>query len=60
MSRGDASGAMMSLADDEIQKRGFKVLAKSEDYVHHRRGARCDAARVGQQERRSARAFHAR
>ena len=33
MSRGDASGAMMSLADDEIQKRGFKVLAKSEDYV---------------------------
>jgi ABC-type nitrate/sulfonate/bicarbonate transport system substrate-binding protein len=35
MSRGDASGAMMSLADDEIQKRGFKVLAKSEDYVQH-------------------------
>src|SRR5215510_1977336 len=33
MSRGDASGAMMSLANDEIQKRGFKVLAKSEDYV---------------------------
>ena len=33
MSRGDAAGAMMSLADDEIQKRGFKVLAKSEDYV---------------------------
>ena len=35
MSRGEASGAMMSLADDEIQKRGFKVLAKSEDYVQH-------------------------
>jgi ABC-type nitrate/sulfonate/bicarbonate transport system substrate-binding protein len=35
MSRGDASGAMMNLADDEIQKRGFKVLAKSEDYVQH-------------------------
>jgi ABC-type nitrate/sulfonate/bicarbonate transport system substrate-binding protein len=35
MTRGDASGAMMSLADDEIQKRGFKVLAKSEDYVQH-------------------------
>jgi ABC-type nitrate/sulfonate/bicarbonate transport system substrate-binding protein len=35
MSRGDASGAMMSLPDDEIQKRGFKVLAKSEDYVKH-------------------------
>ena len=33
MSRGDASGAMMSLPDEEIQKRGFKVLAKSEDYV---------------------------
>ena len=33
MSRGEASGAMMSLADDEIHKRGFKVLAKSEDYV---------------------------
>ena len=35
MSRGDAAGAMMSLADDEIQKRNFKVLAKSEDYVEH-------------------------
>jgi ABC-type nitrate/sulfonate/bicarbonate transport system substrate-binding protein len=35
MSRGEASGAMMSLADDEIQKRGLKVLAKSEDYVQH-------------------------
>jgi ABC-type nitrate/sulfonate/bicarbonate transport system substrate-binding protein len=35
MSRGDASGAMMSLPDDEIQKRGFKVLAKSEDYVQY-------------------------
>ena len=35
MSRGDAAGAMMSLADDEIQKRNFKVLAKSEDYVQH-------------------------
>ena len=35
MSRGEASGAMMSLPDDEIQKRGFKVLAKSEDYVQH-------------------------
>jgi ABC-type nitrate/sulfonate/bicarbonate transport system substrate-binding protein len=33
MSRGDASGAMMSMPEDEIQKRGFKVLAKSEDYV---------------------------
>jgi ABC-type nitrate/sulfonate/bicarbonate transport system substrate-binding protein len=35
MSRGDASGAMMSLAEDEIQNRGFKVLAKAEDYVQH-------------------------
>jgi ABC-type nitrate/sulfonate/bicarbonate transport system substrate-binding protein len=35
MSRGDASAAMMSLADEEIQKRGFKVLAKAEDYVQH-------------------------
>jgi ABC-type nitrate/sulfonate/bicarbonate transport system substrate-binding protein len=35
MSRGEASGAMMSLPDDEIQKRGFKVLAKAEDYVKH-------------------------
>jgi ABC-type nitrate/sulfonate/bicarbonate transport system substrate-binding protein len=33
MSKGDAAGAMMSLSNDEIQKRGFKVLAKSEDYV---------------------------
>jgi ABC-type nitrate/sulfonate/bicarbonate transport systems, periplasmic components len=35
MSRGEASAAMMSLADDEIQKRSFKVLAKAEDYVQH-------------------------
>jgi ABC-type nitrate/sulfonate/bicarbonate transport system substrate-binding protein len=35
MTRGEASGAMMSLPDDEIDKRGFKVLAKSEDYVKH-------------------------
>jgi ABC-type nitrate/sulfonate/bicarbonate transport system substrate-binding protein len=35
MSRGDAAGAMMSLADDEIQKRNFKVLAHAQDYVKH-------------------------
>jgi ABC-type nitrate/sulfonate/bicarbonate transport system substrate-binding protein len=35
MSRGDAAGAMMSMADDEIQRRGFKVLARAEDYVKH-------------------------
>jgi ABC-type nitrate/sulfonate/bicarbonate transport system substrate-binding protein len=35
MSRGEASAAMMSLAEDEIQKRGFKVLAKAEDHVEH-------------------------
>ena len=35
MSRGDASGAMMSMPDEEIQKRGFKVLAQAQDYVKH-------------------------
>ena len=35
MSRGDAAGAMMSLADDEIHKRNFKVLAHAQDYVKH-------------------------
>jgi ABC-type nitrate/sulfonate/bicarbonate transport system substrate-binding protein len=35
MSKGEASGAMMSMADEEIEKRGFKVLARSEDYVTH-------------------------
>ena len=35
MSRGAAAGAMMSLADDEIQKRNFKVLAHAQDYVKH-------------------------
>ena len=35
MSRGEASGAMMSLADEEIQKRGFRVLAQAQDYVKH-------------------------
>jgi len=33
MSQGEASGAMMNLRDDEIQKRGFKVLAEAKDYV---------------------------
>jgi ABC-type nitrate/sulfonate/bicarbonate transport system substrate-binding protein len=35
MSRGEAAGAMMSLSKEEIQKRGFKVLAKAEDHVKH-------------------------
>ncbi|MBI4523948.1 MAG: ABC transporter substrate-binding protein [Deltaproteobacteria bacterium] len=35
MSRGEASGAMMNLPDDEIQKRGFKILARSQDHVKH-------------------------
>ncbi|MGH7809303.1 MAG: ABC transporter substrate-binding protein [Candidatus Binatia bacterium] len=35
MSRGDAAGAMMSLSDEEIHRRGFKVLAKAEDHVKH-------------------------
>ncbi len=35
MSRGEASGAMMNLPDAEIQRRGFKILARSEDYVTH-------------------------
>jgi ABC-type nitrate/sulfonate/bicarbonate transport system substrate-binding protein len=35
MSRGEAAGAMMSLQDDEIQKRGFKVLAEAREYVKH-------------------------
>jgi ABC-type nitrate/sulfonate/bicarbonate transport system substrate-binding protein len=35
MSRGEAAGAMMSLSDEEIQKRGFKVLANAEDHVKH-------------------------
>src|ERR1044072_8535155 len=33
--RGEAAGAMMSLADEEIKKRGFKVLAEAQDYVKH-------------------------
>lgn len=35
MSRGEAAGAMMNMADEEIRKRGFKVLARAEDYVKH-------------------------
>ena len=35
MSRGEAAGAMMSMSDEEIQKRGFKVLAQARDYVKH-------------------------
>lgn len=34
MSRGEAWAGMMNMPDDEIQKRGFKVLARSEDYVN--------------------------
>ena len=33
MSRGDAAGAMMSMADDDIKKRGFKVLTEAKDHV---------------------------
>ncbi len=33
--RGEAVGAMMGLGDEEIQKRGFKVLARAEDHVAH-------------------------
>jgi ABC-type nitrate/sulfonate/bicarbonate transport system substrate-binding protein len=33
MSRGEAAGAMMSLSSEEIQKRGFKVLAETKDHV---------------------------
>lgn len=35
MSRGEASGAMMNMPDAEIQERGFKILARSENYVTH-------------------------
>ncbi len=35
MSRGEAAGAMMSMSDEEIQNRGFKVLALAQDYVKH-------------------------
>ena len=34
MSRGEAWGGMMKLPDEEIQRRGFKILAHSDDYVH--------------------------
>jgi ABC-type nitrate/sulfonate/bicarbonate transport system substrate-binding protein len=33
--RGEAVGAMMGLTDEEIQERGFKVLARAEDHVAH-------------------------
>ncbi|HEX6768828.1 MAG TPA: ABC transporter substrate-binding protein [Candidatus Binatia bacterium] len=33
MSRGDAAGAMMSMADEEIKKRGFKILTEAKDHV---------------------------
>jgi ABC-type nitrate/sulfonate/bicarbonate transport system substrate-binding protein len=35
ISRGEAAGAMMNMPDEEIQKRGFKVLARAADYVKH-------------------------
>jgi ABC-type nitrate/sulfonate/bicarbonate transport system substrate-binding protein len=35
MSRGEAAGAMMSMADEEIKKRGFKILAEAKDHVKH-------------------------
>ena len=35
LSRGEASGAMMGMSDEEIQKLGFKILARSEDHVPH-------------------------
>lgn len=35
LSRGEAWGGMMNMPDEEIHKRGFKVLARAEDYVKH-------------------------
>jgi len=35
INRGEAVGAMMGMTDDEIQQRGFKVLARAEDHVAH-------------------------
>ena len=33
MSKGEAAAALMNMPEDEIAKRGFKTLARSEDYV---------------------------
>ena len=53
MTRGEAAGAMMSMSDEEIQKRGFKVLARAQDYVkNYARGlgaARRDWANANEQ-----------
>jgi ABC-type nitrate/sulfonate/bicarbonate transport system substrate-binding protein len=35
LERGEAHAGMLNLADDEIAKRGLKVLARAEDYVQH-------------------------
>jgi ABC-type nitrate/sulfonate/bicarbonate transport system substrate-binding protein len=35
MSRGEAAGAMMSMAEEEIKKRGFKILTEAKDHVKH-------------------------
>jgi len=35
LERGDAHAGMLNLADDEIAKRGLKILARAEDYVQH-------------------------
>src|SRR5581483_66982 len=35
LERGEAWAGMLNLADDEIAKRGLKVLARAEDYVKH-------------------------
>src|SRR5262249_45854250 len=35
LERGEAWAGMLNLADDDIKKRGLKVLARAEDYVKH-------------------------
>jgi ABC-type nitrate/sulfonate/bicarbonate transport system substrate-binding protein len=35
MSRSEAAAGMMNLSEEEIAKRGFRVLARSDDYVEH-------------------------
>src|SRR5581483_3200159 len=35
LERGETWASMLNLADDEIAKRGLKVLARAEDYVKH-------------------------
>ena len=58
MSRGDAVAAMMSMPEEDVEKRGFKVLTEAKDHVkNYARGLGATRRDWANQKRRFGRAL---